>query len=156
MKYFLLIIISILLASCGEGLQPPEKSYLRGRVIFQNDSAGWPPPDSLNDLRIIAFKNFPPDDFLIEVLEGRAYFTDETLPFYSDTAEFELDINDAPVLLKYIAVAHQYGSLLEWQAVGVYNETGVDTLHTQVMMELGANEYIEIKADFKKLPPQPF
>jgi len=69
MKIFLIIsLFCIFWLSCDQGLAPdenvPEITGIEGTILFQN----WPPPDSLYDLRLVAFKNFPPENIFVEII----------------------------------------------------------------------------------------
>lgn len=157
-KIILLILLTFLLVACDGGLEPnlKGKTILKGEIIYKDGADNWPSADSLFDLRVVAFKNFPPVDVFQEVLTGAAYFTADSLPYYATKTTFELEIPDAPVELKYIAVAQQYGSILEWLAIGVYTESGDNTQHSSLFMSKGETKTIQILVDFNNLPPQPF
>ena len=142
--------------SCDSGLkpQPENTSYVRGTIKYINSTDNWPPVDSLKDLRVVAFKHFPPDNIIQEVLSGQAYYTNSSLPFYVDSSSFVLEIKDSPVELKYIAVAQQFGGIIDWLVVGVYSDNN-DSAKT-LYVEKGKNYQIQINVDFKNLPKQPF
>jgi hypothetical protein len=159
MKFYavLFTFLSILLLwSCDSGLRPePDKtSYLKGTILYVDSLANWPPADSIKDLRAVAFKNFPPASLLEEVLTGRAYFTLESLPTFVDSANFTLEIKDAPVTLNYIAVAQQFGGLMDWRVVGIYSL--IKDSAATLKIEQGKTYNIKINVDFKNLPKQPF
>lgn len=159
MKRVLFTLLIAIIVSCDGGLKPePEsRSYLTGNVIFTNSIEDWVPADSLYDLRVVAFKNFPPENVILEVLGGQAYFTQDSLEYYVENVSFKLEIPDAPVELKYIAVAQQYDSVLTaWRAVGVYNTSGDNAEHSSIFIEKGETKEISITVDFTNLPPQPF
>ena len=116
---FALVISIFIFIACDGGLEPApvaSKSYIKGRIHYKGD---WPKPDSIFDLRAVAFKNFPPANLLTEIMSGQAYFLQDSLPYYVDSTDFILEIPDPPVTLKYIAIAQRYGDLLSWRAVGV-------------------------------------
>ena len=51
--------MSLFLAGCDHGLAPPsenQRTAISGTITYQN----WPPADSLKDLRLVAFKEYPP------------------------------------------------------------------------------------------------
>jgi len=154
---FILILLSILLSSCNEGLSPQfeQKTILQGKIIYTSGINSWPPPDSLKDLRAVGFKNFPPQNIVQEILSGSAYYTQESLPFYVDSSNFSIEIPDAPVLLKYIAIAQEYGKILEWRVIGVYKAQNSDSAST-LYINKGETKNITIYVDFNNLPPQPF
>lgn len=158
-KFTQLIFVPILLFllwNCDSGLKPePDKtSFLRGKITFVDSYNNWLAADSIKDLRVVAFKNFPPSNVLEEVLTGRAYFTMESIPTFVDSANFYIEIKDAPVTLNYIAVAQQYGGLMDWRVVGLYSK--IKDSAATLNIEQGKTYNIEIKVDFKNLPPQPF
>ncbi|HPD33705.1 MAG TPA: hypothetical protein P5545_02950 [Bacteroidota bacterium] len=155
-KIFLFPIL-ILLQSCNEGLSPQfeQKTVLQGKIVYTSGISSWPAKDSLKDLRVVAFKNFPPQNIVQEILSGSAYYTQESLPFYTDTTNFSIEIPDAPVLLKYIAVAQQYGGLMEWRVIGVYKAQNSDTA-SNLYINKSETKNITIYVDFNNLPPQPF
>lgn len=151
-----LLFFSFLFYSCDTGLKPePEKtSYLKGIIKFVNSGENWPPADSIKDLRVVAFKNFPPTNVLEEVLSGRAYYTMESLPTFVDSANFIIEIKDAPVTLNYIAVAQQFGGLIDWRVVGIYSQ--IKDSAATLKIEQSKTYNITISVDFKNLPKQPF
>ncbi|MBZ0243968.1 MAG: hypothetical protein K8F24_12175, partial [Bacteroidales bacterium] len=121
-KYlYILIIYSIIFVGCNEGLAPPElseKTTVKGIVFYKDGEANWPPADSIKDLRVAAFKDYPPKDIINEILSGNAYFTAESLPINASSSTFSLDIYDAPTEINYVAVAQNYGGIMEWRALG--------------------------------------
>jgi hypothetical protein len=156
----LLIPMAVLIIACGEGLAPtdPESGdrTVFGGMIRFTPKDGWPPADSLNDLRVAAFKEFPPDDLLEAVLSGEAYFTQNSIEFYTDSAYYEIEVEDAPVNIEYIAVAQQYAGLYDWRVVGVYSSSA-DFSPESIFLEKGEKRLdIDINVDFTNLPPQPF
>lgn len=159
-KKILLFIAFLFLISCDGGLkpEPDATSYLKGTVRFVDDNENWISRDSIFDLRVVAFKNFPPQDILQEVLTGNAYFTLDSLPYYVNEATFSIEISDAPVTIEYVAVALQYGENIstDWLAVGVYTESGDKTQNSSVQLGKGETKEIVIDVDFNDLPPQPF
>ncbi len=154
--YYLLFIIIATLVSCDGGLEPPaqvSKSYLKGTIYFKSS---WPQIDSLKDLRVVAFKSYPPKDILTEVVSGNAIFTQETLPFNVDSSNFSIEFSQTPLEFKYIAVAWQFGGLLDWKAIGVYSLDNNPNNPSPIKIETGKTYNISINADFINLPPQPF
>ncbi len=156
-QYIFFIIIFALLSSCNDGLSPQleQKAILQGTIIYQSGINSWPPQDSLKDLRVVAFKHFPPQNIIEEILSGSAYYTQETLPFFVDSSHFAIEIPDAPVLLQYIAVAQEYGGLMDWRVIGVYKAGNSDTASI-LSINKSETKNITISVDFNNLPPQPF
>ena len=160
-SYPLIIIILIaIMNSCDHGLAPPEKRTGISGVIRYNN---WPPADSLIDLRLVIFDNYPPGDIFFEITSGRAVvyppLGPRSLPFYVDSTEFFVNI--APGHYEYVVVAQQYGENLtsDWRAVGQYDTTGSgrDSIPTPIdVLDNSILENIQINADFKNKPPQPF
>ena len=151
------LLFSMLLSSCNEGLAPEieQKTVLQGEIIYSSGINSWPPQDSLKDLRAVAFKNFPPQNIVQEILSGSAYYTQVTLPLYVDSSNFSIEIPDAPVTLKYIAVAQEYGGLMDWRVIGIYKAENSDSAST-LFINKGETKKITIYVDFNNLPPQPF
>lgn len=142
----LLMLSIIFILTCDQGLSPeskePETTGVSGTVQFINwPPPNSPPPDSVFDIRLILFPNFPPADFADEIISGRAVvfpgLTDEKLPLPLDNLNYEIPL--APGTYEYFAVAHQYGSNLfnDWQVVGHYDTTLQDTLPTPIQITEG-------------------
>lgn len=162
--FIFLIFIFTVFFNCDHGLSPSDAEIVTGirGVITYADN--WPPPDSLKELRLVAFQDFPPGNIFAEIVSGRA------IAFPSDPDEnASLDFNvhrqeyfmEMPVgTYKYIVVAHRFGSNRfsqdSWRAVGQY-DTDSDSLPTQVTLEENTILLnININVDFKHLPIQPF
>lgn len=121
----------------------------------------WPSPDSLLDLRIVAFTVFPPSNIVNEVLLGRAIvyppLGDTALvPFYIDSLHyiFSLPANE----YKYVAVAQQFGPTVttDWRAVGQYDLDSNRTVPSPVtIVAHDTTRDIDISVDFANPPPQP-
>jgi len=153
-----LIFTGILLVSCDHGLDPEQALGDPGFGGTISVRMAWPPPDSVRQLRVVAFRTYPPNEVLTEVLNGTAVFSDE-LPY--GEAEISYTIQDPTFrgVFEYIAVAQNYGPDLftQWRAVGVYTVTGDVQLPSPV--DLGDGRFVEgidIVVDFINLPPQPF
>lgn len=153
----IIIYISIVvLTSCQSGLNPEiqKNSKLMGKLIFTSERESFPPADSIKDMRVVAFKTYPPTNVVADVLTGNAYFTDQTLDYSQDTVDFEITIPEPPVELKYIVAGYQYGTIMEWRVIGVYHQNN-DSI-SSLNIDKGKNYEIEIFVDWKNLPPQPF
>lgn len=158
-KILLFFTLVILFTGCDGGLEPHkaiELSYIRGKIFYKNGKDKWPPIDSVKDMRVVAFKDYPPKDILTEVTGGNAIFTQESTGIMVDSSEFEIIIKDAPVKFNYIVVAQNYGSIFEWRAVGVYTTTGDVNKPSSLLVEQGKSYYLNLTVDFNNLPPQPF
>ena len=157
-KYLLAFVLLLSVSACDEGMKPAPFTGFSGVIRYKN----WPPADSLRDLRIVAFRNFPPGSIFEEVLNGRAVvypglLDTFALPLFVDSMKYEVT---APTgQFQYIAVAQQFGPNLftDWRAVGQYD---LDTnLTVPSPIEIFADRQtkgIDINVDFHKLPPQPF
>jgi hypothetical protein len=161
-KYIFSFLVIILLASsCQEGLEPPPpegRSFIEGNITFVGGSENWPSEDSVYAVRVVAFKNYPPQDIMTELLTGNAYFTLESLPFFVESATFSIEITETPVVFEYIAVALQYTNELTSQlAIGVYTLSGNKAEPSPIELNKGEIiNNIDIEVDFNDLPPQPF
>lgn len=160
MKRKILIILSIsLFLSCDHGLKPSEQEILPeheepgfgGTVYFKGN---W--PDTVYDLRVVAFREYPPQNIINEIFEGKAKFSDK-LPQRVDSAKYEVLADTGK--WEYVVVALQYGSNIfsDWKAVGVYDTTPEDTIPTPIYIPFGKFlRGIDITCDFDNPPPQPF
>ncbi|MDQ1264922.1 MAG: hypothetical protein QG635_71 [Bacteroidota bacterium] len=159
-----LLIIALMLIGCDGGLSPSEpvegvtgKSYLNGTLHFIGGKDSWPPVDSIFALRVVAFKQYPPGNIIDEIINNRAYFNIESLELFVDSVNFSLVIADAPVELKYIAVAWQYKDTITYQkAAGVFASFNDRENPTPLSIKPGKSYNISIDVDFNNLPPQPF
>ncbi len=150
----------LVLTACNEGLTPPEKeqqTFLNGTVHFINGISNWPPEDSCKAVRIVAFKNYPPQDIIKELSEGNAYFTMNSLPLFVDSSSFSLEIKNAPVELKYIVAAMQFtNDITSQKVIGVWSLNENKFEPSSINIEKGKSYSINIDIDFSNLPPQPF
>jgi len=157
---YFLILIFFLINSCDGGLEPISKdkrSYLKIELIFLNGKDNWPNKDSVIAVRVAAFKKIPDSSIIVDVIQGNAYFTLESLPLFVDSSFTTFEIIDAPVELKYIAAVMQYDSLITSQRViGVYTKSGNNKEYSSLYIEKGKNYNIKINIDFNDLPPMPF
>jgi hypothetical protein len=155
-----MLLLIYLANSCDHGLAPPEaRTGISGVIRYHN----WPPADSLVDLRLIVFNNYPPGDIFFEITSGRAVvyppLGPESLPFYADSTEYYVDL--ATGNYEYVVVAQQYADNLtsDWWAVGQYDTTGTgrDSIPTAIeVIENSILNNIDINVDFNNKPPQPF
>ncbi|OGU57220.1 MAG: hypothetical protein A2X64_10720 [Ignavibacteria bacterium GWF2_33_9] len=152
--YIFLLFAAIL--GCDKGLepQPVTTSYVNGMIHYVDNYDNWLAADSIKDLRVVAFKNFPPTSVFEEVLSGRAYFTNQSLPTFVDSSAFSLEIADAPATMNYIAVVQQFGGIMDWRVVGLYSVIKDSAAVLEVRQ--GKIYNLRIDVDFKNLPKQPF
>jgi hypothetical protein len=160
----LISLIFLFVIQCEHGLSPSDAKQIpqnvtgiSGFILYKN----WPSPDSLKDLRLVAFRNFPPQNILAEVLSGSAIVyppIDTSAHLLYNVAFEEFTMPLPPDTFKYIVVAQQYGDNIatDWRAVGQY-DTDNDSLPTAIIIEENTFlEGINIDVDFKNLPIQPF
>jgi hypothetical protein len=155
------VISLFFLISCDGGLSPNpviQKSYITGTIYYKNGASAWPPKDSVFEVRVIAFKNYPPGNILTEIINKNAYFTMDTLRLFVDSNKYKIEVPEIPVTLKYIVAAIRYdSSILHWKAIGVYTKTGDVNSPAQLDFPTPKSfENININVDFQNLPPQPF
>jgi hypothetical protein len=161
-RVFLLLSCSVLL-SCDKGLEPPSdlssarSSAISGLITYKN----WPSPDSLRDLRIVLFRNFPPGNIISEVLNGNAVVEpplgDTALvPFYVDSLRFAFGLPSG--VYEYVAVVQQYGPSVynNWRPVGQYDLDSNLSVPTPVAVPDGDTLHnVDIAVDFIHRPPMP-
>ncbi len=158
--FLTLLALAATVQGCDEGLgpRPVPVGAFSGVITY----AHWPPADSLKDLRLVAFKSYPPKNILNDALSGNAVvypaIGDTSLvPFFVDSLRYTVVL--AAGTYQYVAVAPQYGPILttDWRAVGQYVTDPSQT--TPSPIEITANDTlrnINIHVDFANLPPQPF
>ncbi len=151
-------VLGILLASCDHGLDPALADSDPGFGGTVRVDGAWPPEDSVRQLRVVAFRNYPPSDILAEVLGGTAVYSDE-LPYGETEIVYTQQDESLNGAFQYVVVAQNYGDDLfaDWQVVGVYTRSG--NVEEPSPIDLGAGSYVgdvDISVDFYDLPPQPF
>lgn len=151
-------VLGLLLASCDHGLDPALADSDPGFGGKVRVDGAWPPQDSVRQLRVVAFRNYPPSDILAEVLGGTAVFSDE-LPYGEAEISYTQQDETLKGVFRYVVVAQNYGDDLfaDWKVVGVYTLSGDDEDPSQI--DLGAGRYVggvDIRVNFHDLPPQPF
>jgi len=156
----------LLLIGCDKGVGPKSQENgggttgngtFTGLITYRN----WPTPDSLKDLRLVAFQVFPPRDIVSEVLAGRAVvyppLGDTALvPFFVDTLSYSVT---APAgTYAYVVVAQRYGPnvLADWRPVGQYDlDTNLAVPSPVVVTASQTTRDINISVDFVNRPPPP-
>ena len=141
-------LLCLLAAGCDHGLEPPDLPPFGTLEVEITYTGTWPPPDSLVDLRFVAFRFVPRDtaDFfrLNELL-----FSD-TLPTDVDRHVLVLDSVETGTFV-YTVVAQRFSNVItDWRPVGQYAENG--GLYTVAPAETTS---ITIPVDFTNLPPFP-
>jgi len=162
-RFFLVGVL--LLPSCDTGLSPlNEPSGFRGVVRFRN----WPPPDSVREIRIVAFERYPTDSagIIATLLAGQAAVYPELerrLPRFVDSIEYEFTtkkgLNLKVTNYQYVIVAQQYGSnvLADWRPAGVHSRrpNSFDPAPVRVLLHRIIPN-IDIDVDFNTPPPRPW
>lgn len=155
-------LISLLLClACDQGLSPetplPQNRVygISGTVHFKN----WPRPDSIVDLRVVSFKNFPSQNIVNEVLQGRAAYTATLQPYGADSIPYTLVLSPIPAgPFAYTVVAQRFGQNIntDWRAVGEYHAGG-DTSRPGSLTVARDTILtgIDLFVDFQKPPPPP-
>lgn len=154
-------LLVVLLPACG-GLDPtvvPTFTGITGSIVYEGGTAAWPAPDSVIELRVVAFDKRPIDasEILGAVLAGKAVFSD-TLPRFVDRTTFSIEVKNAPRTFEYVVVALRYGPdfTSNWRMLDVYSVTGDATQPSSVTLNVLDNKHIDFHVDFANLPPQPF
>ncbi len=154
-----ILLMLLLLAGCGEGLSPNDAAEMPGFGGTIRIVSAWPPADSVKDLRVVAFRNYPPQNLVLEVTQGTAVYTDSSLATFRPQIDYAIRRSTVTGAFQYIVVAQQYGSNLfaDWRVVGVYSLTGDKTRPGAITIPQGKFlQGIDIPVDFYNLPPQPF
>jgi hypothetical protein len=158
-------ILMLSLSACDEGLGPlNEPSGFSGVIRFTN----WPPADSVRELRLVAFTEYPNDSsgILVALLEGRAvvYPPVGTSGFrtFVDTIQYEFTTQGTNLQVRtynYVALAQRYGpsSFTDWQPAGVYTTqpNSFDPAPVRILLHR-ITPNIDIEVDFRNLPPKPW
>lgn len=151
--------VTLYLSACDDhGLSPVSAVETPGFSGTITVRSTWPPQDSVMDLRIAAFRNYPPKDILSEIINGSAVFSDE-LPYGVDTLNYRVQGAELNGPFAYVVVAQNYGPdpFMQWRAVGVYTLLG--DVASPSPIDLGSGRFIrgiDVEVDFINLPPQPF
>ncbi len=149
-----------MLFSCG-GLDPadvPPAAFIKGNVTFVGGSSAWPDSNVVQVL-VVAFEEQPlhVDSILASLLAGRASLSD-TLPRYSESALYEIQVSNPPRRYEYVVVAMQNGPsiLTDWVMISIYAPSGDPTMPGVIQVEAVETVDIDFTVDFDNLPPQPF
>jgi hypothetical protein len=158
LQHIFFLVLVILLISCDHGLSPEAADVDPGFAGELRVVSAWPPQDSVRDLRVVAFRNYPPKDILSEVINGSAIFSDE-LPYGQTSISYIIQDETLAGAFAYIVVAQNFGEdpFQDWRAIGVYTLSG--DVKQPTSLDLGSGLFIsdvDISVDFYNLPPQPF
>lgn len=147
------------LPGCSHGLEPlPIQPGFGGTIRFVSD---WPPQDSVYDIRVVAFYNYPPTNIIGEVESGNAKvypaISASAWPLFVDSLTYSF-ILDSASTFQYVAVAMQYGAniLSDWKVVGAYGYShGIGAPKAVIIPPNTVINDIDIEVDFKNTPPTP-
>ena len=167
----LFALLLLLNSGCDKGLTP-DPSGFSGVVRFRN----WPPPDSVWELRIVAFKNPPADSssLFAEFFKGNVLVyppigttafkkTDSTGLRFVDSISYTVVLHGIPVdeprSYSYIALAWRYTQniLTDWRPAGIYTLQAGTFVPSQLVIP--KHEFItrvNIECDFSNPPPRPW
>lgn len=163
MKSLRWLFLVCLFLSCDGGLTPPPEfdPGFGGTITFES----WPPRDSLVNVWLFASQIYPLDSN--KVFEGlfstRKIFLypglTQSLPFYVDSVVYLF----APLetgRYRYIGIIQQFNSLLSirsFRVVGFYKNPADTLLPGEVeVRDFSYIGGINIRANFRNPPPQPF
>ncbi|MDH3251837.1 MAG: hypothetical protein OEM41_03540 [Ignavibacteria bacterium] len=155
----------LLLPACDEGLGPlNEPSGFSGVIHFTN----WPSPDSVQELRLVAFTEFPSDSsgILLALLEGRAVVYPPVgasgFRKFVDTLQYAFTTQGTNLQVRpynYVIIAQRYGSnfFADWQPAGVYTTqpNSFDPAPVRILLHR-ITPNIDIEVDFSNPPPKPW
>ncbi len=165
-----LTLVFLSFQGCDKGLTP-DPSGFTGVIRFTN----WPPPDSVQELRLVAFKSPPTDSsgLLVEFLKGNVviYPPVGTPAFtkFKDNGDFIDSIKYTVILQNlpageatrytYVALAWRYGPnvFADWAPAGVYSlQPSTHVPATLVVEKHNVVRDVNILCDFRNLPPKPW
>ncbi len=167
----LVLVTSVLLcAGCDKGLNP-DPSGFSGTIHLIN----WPPPDSVWELRLVAFKNPPTDssNLFLEWTRGNVLVyppigttafkkTDSTGRFV-DSIKYTVLIQgidvDEPVRYSYVALAWRYSPNIftDWRPAGLYAPQPYSFVPKPLV--IAKHQFItgvDLYCDFRNPPPRPW
>lgn len=139
-------------------------SGFSGILRFKN----WPVPDSVLDMRIVAFETYPSDSagILASLLSGHGAVypaINTKFPTFVDSLPYEFTTTDGTNLqvtaYQYVIVAQQFGPkvLTDWRPVGVYPAAPGSFIPAPVRVILHhVISGIDIQVDFQNPPPKPW
>jgi len=168
----LFTVLLLCSAGCDEGLAPPsEPSGFSGVIRFKH----WPPVDSVQELRVIAFPEYPSDSasILLDLLYGYAVvypqigkpnlLLDTTQKvLFADSIRYSFSTIGTTLqvgVYNYVALAWRYGPnvFADWRPAGVYSlgPGPFDPAAVRVLLHKDVTG-IDIVADFANPPPKPW
>jgi hypothetical protein len=168
----LLVLLIVVFPGCDKGLAPIDEPVgFSGVITFKH----WPPPDSVLELRIVAFEQFPADSGSIyqTLLEGHAalypHVTTGVAPSLAmlgnksaDTVHYVFTKEGTilkETVYNYVVVAWRYGTnyFADWAPAGVYTLTpGTFDPAPVYVRAHRMKKDVDITCDFHNLPPKPW
>ncbi|MEW6509881.1 MAG: hypothetical protein AB1428_02860 [Bacteroidota bacterium] len=161
----ILLACVVVCAGCDTGLSPlDEPSGFTGIIRFRN----WPPPDSVRELRLVAFETYPSDSssILLSLVSGKAVIYppvgDSTLARFRDSITYTWTTQKSSLQVKkydYLVVAQRYGPnfFADWKPAGVYTAGGDSFVPAPLRILLHRIvPSIDIMVDFRNPPPKPW
>ena len=150
------------LCGCDEGLSPATQRALTGSFGGVIRFSNWQAADSIYDIRLVAFRTFPPTSLIGEVQSGNAvvYPPIGSGPLVSSQTDSLVYLVTVPALTyKYVVVAQQYGPdvFSQWKPVGQYDLDSNLTVPSPVVVSPNDTTFgVDIVVDFAHPPPPPF
>lgn len=165
MKKLLLAAIVASSLSCDHGLEPPPivEPGFGGTIYFEKGT--WPVSDSLVNLWLFASQQYPLDSS--KIFTGlfsnppTIYLypaTDKNLPLFVDSVSYRFNL--PPGTYKYVGVLQHAAndiSVSSLRVVGLYGTNDLPPLPIPIIVsDFNFSSGIDIRVNFRKLPPQPF
>jgi len=164
-------VVLLLLSGCDRGLAPPapepwtEFSGFSGTIHFKN----WPPLDSVQELRVVAFRHYPSDSSSIfqllvsgEAVVYPAIGLKSLLQYGADTTSYVMTDDSTSLkvgIYEYVVVAQKYGANIfsDWKPAGLYTKTPGSFVPAPVEVILNRiTPGYDIYVDFHNPPPKPW
>jgi hypothetical protein len=159
MKRILIVAFAVIALSCDHGLAPlPSVQPGFGGVVSFEKST-WP-ADSLANLWIFASQVYPLDSAKVfgGLLSNPATIFVYSLPFYVDSVSYSFSL--PPATYKYVGVIQHLTNdfnIRSLRVVGLYGTNDVPPV--PIPIEVSDRAFptnINMRVNFRKLPPQPF
>ena len=150
------IALAFCLLRCDGGLQPSVEQAAAGSFSGLITYHHWPPIDSLKNLRIVAFRQYPVPSIVSAVLQNLAAvyppITDTALvPYYVDSLRYRFPLQATTYQL--VVIAQQYGPNLyqDWRVVGEYDSASIAATPLSLTVPPNADlPDINIEVDFSR------
>lgn len=169
---FVLVGSFLVISGCDRGLGPiVEDTGFTGVITYRN----WPPPADIQELRIVAFTEYPADSsgILAALLQGRAViYPPVTVGVAAsiqilgnktaDTVNYTFTKEGTTLqegTYNYVVLAWRYGPnyFADWRPAGVYTEKpGSFEPASVIVRDRRMRKDVNIIVDFNNLPPKPW